>query len=148
MSEHAAQSSSSLSEFWVPNLDSDTAAVLTVPTHLTYHEAVRQKLIRLLDAAGQYNTRVAIEHLDLEETQIQPEDFPEGWADQILACGIVKKIVLTGSPEAVAPADDDLARSAVEKQAALTLDNFVAVVLKPTGNSPFGRAKLAENRPV
>ena len=140
MSERAAQSSSSLSEFWVPNLDLETAAVLTVPAHSTYHEAVRQELILLLDVAGQYSTRVAIEDLDLEETQIQPEDFPAGWADQILACGIVKKIVLTGSPEAVAPADDNLARNAVEKQAALTLDNFVAVALTPTDNSPLERA--------
>ena len=128
VSESALQAPFPEPDFWVPDLDPGRAAVLTVPAHPPYHKAVREKLIRLLEAAGQHDTRVASESLDLEESQLQHEDFPAGWADQILACGIVKKMVLTGSPETAEPADEALARNALANQAALTLADFLRSV--------------------
>ena len=127
MSEFASPVFFPTQEFWVPNLDLDRAAVLAVPSHSTYHKAVRDKLIRLLEAAGQHSTRIASEHLDLEESQLQHEDFPAGWADQILACNVVKTMVLTGSPEHAAPADETLVRYALSKQTELSLESFFAV---------------------
>lgn len=115
-----------MSGYWVPDLEPGMACVLAVSRDCGYQQAIREKLILLLAAEGQHGARIAIAHLDLEESQIQHEDFPSGWADQILACNGVKKMVLTGSPDVVAAANEAMARDAVERQSELTLEKFLA----------------------
>lgn len=113
---------------WVPRLRLSRAAALAVPMGESYHQAIRDKLVGLLERAGERKARAAVQaHLERDEHDILAADFPDGWADQILATGSVGMLVMEGDPEGVEPADDELAREALEEMSDLDLETFLAV---------------------
>ena len=124
-SETANQSSPAM---WVPNLRPGRAAALAVPTQQPYQQAVREKLIRLLEEAGQPRAKAAVQsYLEQDENSILPEDFPDGWAEQMLTTGAVSMLVLSGDPDSVDPASSELAKEALELQQELNLETFLEV---------------------
>jgi hypothetical protein len=101
---------------WVPNLSLSRAAALAVPLGQPYHQAISDKLVGLLERAGKRRARAAVQaYLEREEHEFVGLQFPEGWADQILSNDGVSMLVMSGDPEAVEPADAELAKEALEE---------------------------------
>ena len=113
---------------WIPNLRSSRAAALAVPVGQPYRQAIEDKLVSLLEAAGEDAARAAVQsYLEQDEQAILSEDFPDGWADQILATGAVGMLVMSGDPDGAEPATDpELIEEVMGWQKDLTLDEFLA----------------------
>ena len=113
---------------WIPNLRSSRAAALAVPLGRPYRQAIEDKLIGLLEAAGEDSARASIQaYLEQDEHAILSEDFPDGWADQILAAGAVGMLVMSGDPDGrEAATDPELIVEVMDGLAELTLDEFLA----------------------
>ena len=120
---------------WVPNLALSRAAALAVPLGQPYHQAIRDKLVRLLERTGKRRARAAVQaYLEREEHDILAADYPDGWADQILATGPVSMLVMTGDPEAVEPADAELAKEALEEdRVEIDLEAFLSMAPSDRG---------------
>jgi len=113
---------------WVPNLRLSRAAALAVPLGQPYHQAIRDKLVRLLERAGKRRARAAVQaYLEREEHEFVGLQFPEGWADQILSNDAVSMLVMSGDPEAVEPADAELAKEALEESKDQDLATFLSL---------------------
>jgi len=101
---------------WVPNLSLSRAAALAVPLGQPYHQAISDKLVGLLKRAGKRRARAAVQaYLERQEHDILAADYPDGWADQILSNDGVSMLVMSGDPEAVEPADAELAKEALDE---------------------------------
>ena len=114
--------------WWVPNLRVSRAAALAVPLGQPYRQAIREKLVRLLEKAGKRAAKAAVQaYLETNENAILTEDFPDGWADQILSTGAVGMLVMSGDPVGADPADAALAAEALEENRELDLETFLSV---------------------
>jgi hypothetical protein len=113
---------------WIPNLRSSRAAALAVPLGRPYRQAIEDKLVELLEAAGEGLGRAAVQaYLEQDENAILSEDFPDGWADQILSTGAVGMLVMSGDPDSVeAATDPELIEEVMEELKELDLVNFLA----------------------
>jgi len=117
---------------WVPNLRLSRAAALAVPLGQPYHQAIRDKLVRLLEHAGKSRARAAVQaYLERDERDILAAGFPGGWAEQILATGSVGMLVMQGDPEGVGPAGAELAVEALEEAKQIDLETFLSMT--PSG---------------
>src|SRR5260370_2168973 len=119
---------------WVPDLRLSRAAALAVPLDQDYHEAIRDKLVGLLERAGKRQARAAVQaYLEREERDILAADYPDGWAEEILATGSVGTLVMSGDPECVEPADAELAKEALEKAKEIDLEAFLEMAPSDRG---------------
>jgi hypothetical protein len=120
---------------WVPNLRLSHAAALAVPLGRPYHQAIRDKIVRLLEAAGEDDAKGIIgAYLEREEHLFLGLEFPEEWADQILYNDGVSMLVSSGDPANVEPADAELAKEAlVEDAEDMSLGTFLSVTPSDRG---------------
>jgi len=120
---------------WVPHLSLSRAAALAVPLGQPYHQAIRDKLVRLLERAGKRRARAAVQaYLEREEHEILATDFPDGWADQILSNDGVSMLVMSGAAETVEPADAELAKEALdEDRDEIDLETFLSMAPSDRG---------------
>src|SRR5713226_2218495 len=113
---------------WVPNLPLSRAAALAVPLGRPYPQAIYDKLVGLLDRAGERRARAAVQaYLKREAHDILAADYPDGWADEILATGSGGMLVMSGDPECAEPADAELAKEALEKAKEIDLAAFLSM---------------------
>jgi hypothetical protein len=114
---------------WVPNLRLSRAAALAVPLGQPYHQAIRQKLITLLEDAGEQDAKGIIgASLENDQHLFLGLQFPEEWADQILSNDGVSTLVMSGDPESVGPADAELAKQALkENEEDMSLGTFLSM---------------------
>jgi hypothetical protein len=113
--------------WWVPNIDLSQATALAVPVGQRYRQAIYAKLVRLLEQAGRPAAKAAVQgYLEAQEMDIVPLDFPMGWAEQILSSGTLPELLAMGNPEEAEPADSELTKEAIEGQAELSLEEFLA----------------------
>jgi hypothetical protein len=120
---------------WVPNLRLSHAAALAVPLGRPYHQAIRDKIVRLLEAAGEDDAKGIIgAYLEREEHLFLGLEFPEEWADQILYNDGVSMLVSSGDPENVGSADAELAKEAsVEDAEDMSLGTFLSATPSDRG---------------
>lgn len=122
------QASPSLPAMWVPNLRLSRAAALAVPRSLPYQEAIREKVVTLLEEAGEGEARRAVQaYLENQEQDILGRQFPEEWAAEILASPQVSLLVMSGDPESVDPAPPELWKEALEENKDLNLATFLSL---------------------
>ena len=111
---------------WVPALRLSRAAALAVPLGEPYHQAIRDKLVGLLERAGKRRARAAVQaYLERHEDDILGESFPDGWAEAILATGSVGMLIIQGDPGAVEAAGAELAAEALKEMKQLDLEAFL-----------------------
>lgn len=112
---------------WVPNLSLSRAAALAVPLGQPYNDAIRDKLVGLLEKAGKKRARAAVQaYLERSERDILGRAFPDGWAEAILWTDAVCSLVSAGDPDLVDAADPELTREALAEDAELDLESFLA----------------------
>lgn len=122
------QASLSFPAMWVPNLRLSRAAALSVPRNLPYQEAIRDKVVALLEAAGEAEAKRAVQaYLEPQEQDILGRQFPEEWAVEILASPQVSLLVMSGDPESVDPAPPELSKEALEENKELNLATFLSL---------------------
>jgi hypothetical protein len=113
---------------WVPNLRPSRAGALAVPLGQPYHQAIRDKLVGLLEAAGKRRARAAVQaYLEREEHLFLGLQFPDEWADQILSNDGVSMLVSSGNPESAEPAGAELAAEALEEMKEIDLEAFLSM---------------------
>ena len=92
-----------------------------------YYPAIREKLLRLLAAAGPLPDVIALVKLFMESdgVEVWPTNDPENLITQVLATASVGEMVRAGAPWMSRPAPYLEAIEAIEAQGELTLEDFL-----------------------
>lgn len=126
--EPPQQAKKSSQDMWVPNLRLSRAAALAVPANLPYQQAIKVKLVALLEEAGEEEARQTVDvYLESQEQDLVHLQFPEELADAILASPQVSILVMSGDPETTEPAPPELWKDALEENKDLNLATFLSL---------------------